>query len=190
MKNGKYNTTFHQKVPGKILLCARARPARETSDKYCTHHRSTSSNHPFSNMDADTNNLPPLELGKAFEIDLNTLEPVMDDNSINNTVTAADRMDHYIDMEVKGTGRRPTYKQLEAASKQQKSEPFPRIMMLDYQNEENEQARLASINNAGSPRPRQNTPEIEKVSADNCLSMDPPTENNKTRRTTSSRTST
>ena len=125
----------------------------------------------------------------AVEFDLNTLEPVMDDNSINNTVTAADRMDHYIDMEVKGTGRRPTYKQLEAASKQQKSEPFPRIMMLDYQNEENEQARLASINNAGSPRPRQNTPEIEKVSADNCLSMDPPTENNKTRRTTSSRTS-
>ena len=137
-------------------------------------------------MDADTNNLPPLELGKAFEFDLNTLEPVMDDNSINNTVTPADRMKQYIDK----CDSRPTYKQLEAASKQQKSEPFPRIMMLDYQNEENEQARLASINNAGSPRPRQNTPEIEKVSADNCLSMDPPTENNKTRRTTSSRTST
>ena len=137
-------------------------------------------------MDADTNNLPPLELGKAFEFDLNTLEPVMDDNSINNTVTPADRMKQYIDK----CDSRPTYKQLEAASKQQESEPFPRIMMLDYQNEENEQARLASINNAGSPRPRQNTPEIEKVSADNCLSMDPPTENNKTRRTTSSRTST
>ena len=120
-------------------------------------------------MEANTNNLPRLELGKAFEIDLNTLEPVMDDNSINNTVTAADRMDHYIDMEVKGTGRRPTYKQLEAASKVA-LEPFPRIKMLDYQNQENEQA--------------------QKVSADNCLSMDPPTENNKTRRTTSSRTST
>ena len=138
-------------------------------------------------MEANTNNLPRLELGKAFEFDLmaNTLTPVKsmfeDDNSINNTVTAADRMDHYIDK----CDSRPTYKQLEAASKQQKSEPFPRIMMLDYQNEENEQARLASINNAGSPRPRQNTPEIEKVSADNCLSMDPPTENNKTRRTTS-----
>ena len=80
----------------------------------------------------------------AVEFDLNTLEPVMDDNSINNTVTAADRMDHYIDMEVKGTGRRPTYKQLEAASKQQKSAPFPRIKMLDYQNQENEQAQKVS----------------------------------------------
>ena len=101
-------------------------------------------------MEANTNNLPRLELGKAFEFDLmaNTLTPVKsmfeDDNSINNTVTAADRMDHYIDMEVKGTGRRPTYKQLEAASKQQKSEPFPRIKMLDYQNQENEQAQKVS----------------------------------------------
>ena len=82
----------------------------------------------------------------AVEFDLNTLEPVMDDNSINNTVTPADRMKQYIDIEVKGTGRRPTYKQLEAASKQRKSEPFPRIKMLDYQNEEI-QAQSAFINN-------------------------------------------
>ena len=100
----------------------------------------------------------------AVEFDLNTLEPVMDDNSINNTVTPADRMKQYIDIEVKGTGRRPTYKQLEAASKQQKSEPFPRIKMLEYQNEENK-ALSALINS-------KNTPEIEKVCADSRLSMD------------------
>ena len=100
-------------------------------------------------MEAETNKLRPLELGKAFEFDLtnNTLTPVKsmfeDDNSINNTVTPADRMKQYIDIEVKGTGRRPTYKQLEAASKQQ-SEPFPRIKMLEYQNEENEQAQKVS----------------------------------------------
>ena len=54
-------------------------------------------------MEAETNKLRPLELGKAFEFDLtnNTLTPVKsmfeDDNSINNTVTAADRMNQYID---------------------------------------------------------------------------------------------
>ena len=116
----------------------------------------------------------------AVEFDLNTLEPVMDDNSINNTVTPADRMKQYIDK----CDSRPTYKQLEAASKQQKSEPFPRIKMLDYQNQENEQAQLAfndngelfnnnmSTNvvntnntnkNAGSPHHRQRTPSPEEI---------------------------
>ena len=124
----------------------------------------------------------------AVEFDLNTLEPVMDDNSINNTVTAADRMKQYIDIEVKGTGRRPTYKQLEAASKGA-LEPFPRIKMLEYQNEEI-QAQSAFINNennnniiinkennnninGGSPLPRQKSPEAENVSrADNRRRMD------------------
>ena len=180
MKNGKYNTSFHQKVPGKLLLCARAIDRVTTPPPRCAHTTDNKDlTRPFSKMMTETN-----QKRTAVEFDLNTLEPVMDDNSINNTVTAADRMDHYIDMEVKGTGRRPTYKQLEAASKQQKSEPFPRIKMLDYQNQENEQAQLAfndngelfnnnmSTNvvntnntnkNAGSPHHRQRTPSPEEI---------------------------
>ena len=90
----------------------------------------------------------------------NTLTPVKsmfeDDNSINNTVTAAERMDHYIDK----CDSRPTYKHLEAVSKQQ-SEPFPRLKMLEYQNEEIQAQHLANNNNnnnnvvvnGGSPKP-------------------------------------